>query len=169
MCLDAILSGRCSRELSRSSLVLRITEECTPEDVAKIHEVLENCNSKRGGKRPICEREVRDDEIEDAIIQALAPLQDNRDLEELISKTNDYNQTLAHLAVLSGYLNLLKLLVGWNIDLSIADVDGLTALHCAYKKGDGACVELLLEKGVSETVLDALGLAPSTRISVMVC
>jgi len=107
------------------------------------------------------EGEARDDEIETAIIQALAPLQDTLDFEELISKTNDHNQTLAHFAVLFGYIDLLKMLVGWNIDLTIADVNGLTALHCAYMKGDKACVELLLEKGVSETVLDALGRAPS--------
>jgi ankyrin repeat protein len=55
----------------------------------------------------------------------------------------------------------LERLVGWNIDLTIADVNGFTALHCAYKKGDRACVDLLLEKGASETVLDALGRAPS--------
>jgi len=42
-----------------------------------------------------------------------------------------------------------------------ADVNRLTAPHGTYKKGDRACVEILLEKGVSETVLNALGRAPS--------
>ena len=49
----------------------------------------------------------------------------------------------------------------WNIGLTIADVNGITALDCAYKKGDRACVELLLENGAPKTVLDALGQAPS--------
>jgi len=50
-----------------------LADECTPEDAAELHEVLKNCDSKRSGKQPICQREARDDEIEDAIIQALAP------------------------------------------------------------------------------------------------
>ena len=49
----------------------------------------------------------------------------------------------------------------WNIGLTIADVNGITALHCAHKKGDRACVELLLENGAPKTMLDALGQAPS--------
>ena len=53
----------------------------------------------------------------------------------------------------------------WNIDLSIADVNRFMALHCVYKKGDRACVDLLLEKGASENVLDALGQAPSYLMS----
>ena len=68
---------------------------------------------------------------------------------------NDYSQTLAHFAVIFGYINLLRQLVEWGIDLSIADMNGLTALHCAYKKGDRVCVQLL-ENGASETVLDKI-------------
>ena len=55
--------------------------------------------------------------------------------------------------------------MGWNINISIADIDGFTALHCTYKREDRACVELLLVKGASETVLDALGRAPSHLMS----
>ena len=148
----------------RLPVIIRIQEYCTPEvaDALDIlHKQLKNRNSERNGKRPMRGGEARDDEIETALIRALAPLQNTLDFEELISKTNDYNQTLAHFAVLFGYINLLRRLVGWDIDLSIADVNGFTALHCAYKKGDRACVELLLEKGASETVLDTLGRAPS--------
>ena len=163
MSLDAILSGRFSRKVSRLPVIIRIQEDCTPEVAAALDVLQKNLtrDSKRNGKRPMREGGARDNEIETAIIQALEPLQDTLDFDELISKTNDYNQTLAHFAVLFGYINLLKVLVGWNIDLTIADVNGLTALHCAYMKGDRACVELLLEKGVSEAVLDALGRAPS--------
>ena len=64
-------------------------------------------DSERNGKRPRRDGEACDDEIETAIIQALAPLQNTLYSEELISKTNDYNQTLAHFAVLFGYSDLL--------------------------------------------------------------
>ena len=117
-------------------------------------------NWKRNEKPPLRGEETRHDEIETAIIQALTPLQNTLDFGGLISKTNDYKQTLAHFAVLFGYTNLLRRLVEWNIDLNVADFNGFTALHCAYKKGDRVCVDLLLQNGASETVLDALGRAP---------
>ena len=103
----------------------------------------------------------KDGDIEAAIIQALAPLHNTVEFEGLISKTNDHNQTLAHFAVLFGYTNLLRRLVEWKINIAISDVNGLTPLHCAYKKGDRTCVELLLENGAPATVLDTLGRAPS--------
>ena len=116
---------------------------------------------KRNEKKPLHGEDTRQDEIETAIIQALTPLQNTVDFTERLSKTNDYKQTLAHFAILFGYTNLLRRLVGWNIDLTIADFNGFTALHCAYQKGDRVCIDLLLEKGASETILDALGRAPS--------
>ena len=150
--------------VSRLPIIIRIQEDCTPEVAAALDVLrneMKNRNLTRNGKRPMRRGEASQDEIETAIIQALAPLQDTLNFEEVISKTNDYNQTLAHFAVFFGYTNLLRRLMRWNIDLAIADVNGFTALHSAYKTGDRACVDLLLEKGASETVLDALGRAPS--------
>ena len=164
MSLDTILSGCNSHEVSRLPVIIRIQEDCTPEVAAALdilHKEMRKRNSKRNEKRPLRGEETRHSEIETAIIQALAPLQNTLDFGQLISRTNDYKQTLAHFAVLFGYPNLLRRLVGWNIDLTIADFNGSTALHCAYKKGDRVCVDLLLENGASETVLDALGRAPS--------
>ena len=150
--------------VSRLSMIIRIRGDYTPE-VADALEILrkemKNPNLKRNGNRPLRGGEASNDEIETAIIQTLAPLQSAVNFGEVISKTNDYKQTLAHFAVFFGYTNLLGRLVEWNIDLTIADVNGFTALHCAYKEGDRACVDLLLAKGASEIVLDALGRAPS--------
>ena len=149
--------------VSRLPIIIRIQEDCSPEVAAALdvlRKEMKNRNLTRNGKRPMRRGEASQDEIETAIIQALAPLQDTLNFEEVISKTNDYNQTLAHFAVFFGYTNLLRRLMGWNIDLSIADVNGFTALHSAYKTGDRVCVDLLLEKGASETVLDTLGRAP---------
>ena len=162
--MDTTLSGRCSREVFRLPVIIRIQEDCTPEVAAALdilHKEMKKRTLKRNEKRPLRGEDTRHDEIENALIQALAPLQNTLDFGELISKTNDYKQTLAHFAILFGYTNLLRRLVGWNIDLTIADFNGFTALHCAYKKGDRVSVDLLLEKGASETVLDALGRAPS--------
>jgi ankyrin repeat protein len=141
-------------------IIIRIQKDCTPE-VADALDRLHKEMKKHTLKRSLRGAEAHHDEIETAIIQALAPLQNTQDFGDIISKTNDYKQTLAHFAVQFGYADLLRRLVGWNIDLAIADVNGFTALHCAYKKGDRACVDLLLENGASETVLDTLGRAPS--------
>ena len=161
MGLYIILSARYSHEVVRLPVIIRIQKDCTPGVAAGLDSLIKERNLKRNEKRPLRGEGTRHDEIETALIQALAPLQNTLNFGGLISKTNDYKQTLAHFAVLYGYSNLLKRLVGWNIDLTIADVNGFTALHSAYKKGDRVCVDLLLEKGASETVLDALGRAPS--------
>ena len=161
MSLEAILSGRCSHEVSRLSVIVGIytPEVGTALDI--LHKEVKRRNLRRNEKQPLRGEDTRQDEIETAIIQALAPLQNTLDFGERLSKTNEYKQTLAHFAILFGYTNLLRRLVGWNIDLTIADFNGFTALHCAYQKGDRVCIDLLLEKGASETVLDALGRAPS--------
>ena len=143
-------------------VIIRILGESSPE-IAAVLDVLskevKKHTSKGDGKR--AQRgAAQDNDIEIAITRALASLQNALHLKGLISKTNDYSQTLAHFAVIFGYINLLRQLVEWGIDLSIADMNGLTALHCAYKKGDRVSVQLLLENGASETVLDNLGRAP---------
>ena len=81
--------------------------------------------------------------------------------DELVSITNDYNQTLAHFAVMFGYPKLLRRLVEWEIDVTITDVNGLTALHCVYRGGEKMLIEPLLNAGASENVLDALGRIPA--------
>ena len=149
--------------MSSLPVIIRIQEDCSPEVAAALDVLQKEVKTRdvKNGKRPLRGGAARHGDIETAIIQALAPLQNTLDFGRIISKTNDYKQTLAHFAVHFGYANLLRRLVGWNIDLTIADVNGFTALHCAYKMGDRACVDLLLENGASETVLDTLGRAPS--------
>ena len=168
MSLDSIFSGRCSHQVSRLPVIIHIQEGHSPEVAAAleiIYKEMKKRNLGGNGKAPLRVGETRHDEIETAIIQALAPLQNTAYFAELISKTSDYKQTLAHFAVDFGYTNLLRRLVEWKIDLTISDVNGFTALHCAYSKGDSACVELLLENGAPEIALDALGRAPYQLVS----
>jgi ankyrin repeat protein len=79
----------------------------------------------------------------------------------MISTTNDCNQTLAHISIFCDYPTLLSRLVDWRINLAITDVNGLTALHCAYMKGDSESVRNLRRGGASETATDTPGRAPS--------
>jgi len=103
----------------------------------------------------------QEDPIETGLIEALGCLEERPNFHEIVSTTNDYNQTLAHLSILYDYPSLLGRLVEWHIELSIADVNGLTALHCAYMKGDMDSVRSLRRGGASETVTDQLGRTPS--------
>ena len=82
-----------SHEVSRLPVIIRIQEDCTPE-IADALDIFHQQMKKRNS----------DNEIESAMIQALALLQNTLYFEELISNTNDYNQTLAQVAVLFGYL-----------------------------------------------------------------
>jgi len=103
----------------------------------------------------------QDDPIEISLVDALSCLQTRPDFHEILSTTNDYSQTFAHLSILYGYPSLLRHLVEWCIDLAISDVNGLTALHCAFMKGDRDSVRILRQGGASETVTDKLGRTPS--------
>jgi len=103
----------------------------------------------------------RDDTIETALVDILNCLQTRPNFHEILSTTNEYSQTFAHLSILYGYTSLLRHLVGWSIDLAISDVNGLTALHCAFMKGDMDSVRILRRGGASETVTDKLGRTPS--------
>jgi hypothetical protein len=80
-----------------------------------------------------------------------------------ISITNEYGQTLAHLAVALGYAQLLQHLIHWGIDLHVADITGATALHLAYVFHQSHCAALLIQSGARVFVLDDLGRPPSAQ------
>jgi hypothetical protein len=99
-------------------------------------------------------------EIEPSLVNALLPLRDEPNFVDMVSTSNDSSQTLAHLSVLYGYITLLERLVEWKIDLTVADISGLTALHCAYLKEDRESIRILLGGGASSSIEDKLGRRP---------
>jgi len=99
-------------------------------------------------------------QIERNIVKILQSLREKSDFDNIVSTCDDSNRTLAHLSVQFGYIYLLKYLVEWRIDLKVADVSGLTALHCAYLKGDRESIRILLRAGASPSVKDKLGRLP---------
>ena len=98
--------------------------------------------------------------IELNLVEALRSLQAQPNFREIVSTTNKWGQTLAHLSIFHGYPSLLRSLIDWRIDLTIADANGLTALHHAYMKGDLDSVRILRRGGASEVVMDKLGRTP---------
>ena len=85
----------------------------------------------------------RDDLIGASLIQALGCLQARLNFHEIASTTNDRFH-------FHHYPSLLGPLAEWHIDLTIADVGGLTALHFAYMKGDPDIVCILRRGGAPE-------------------
>ena len=63
------------------------------------------------------------------------------------------DRTDAHFAATAGRSDLLEEAMAQNIDLSHADKDGMTALHCACARSARGCVRLLL--GVLLAILTA--------------
>ena len=99
-------------------------------------------------------------ELEGWTLQFLASLADTPSWENTISLVNEHHQTLAHLAVLFRYTTLLNSVAQWGIDVDVQDVNGFTALHCAYLCGDLDSVEVLKGYGADEDIEDNLGRRP---------
>ena len=99
-------------------------------------------------------------ELEGWTLQFLASLADDPSWENTVSLVNEHHQTLAHLAVLFQYTALLKKVAQWGIDVDVQDVNGFTALHCAYLCGDLDSVGILKGYGADEDIQDNLGRRP---------
>ena len=99
-------------------------------------------------------------ELEGWTLRFLASFADTPNWENTISLVNEHHQTLAHLAVLFRYTTLLKQVAQWGIDVDVQDVNGFTALHCAYLCGDLDSVGVLKGYGADEDIEDNLGRRP---------
>ena len=147
------------RKLSFSSEPIQTphkTEDCTVSTVPQGSQIQKE--EKGGGRGRLLRQE---DPIETGLVGVLRSLQVQPNFQEIVSTTNDWGQTLAHLSIFYDYPYLISSLVDWRIDLTIADANGLTALHYAYMKGDLDSVRSLRRGGASEAVMDKLGRTPS--------
>ena len=100
------------------------------------------------------------DEMECWMLEFLSSLANSPGWENTVSLMNEHHQTLAHLAVLSQYTALLQKVAQWGIDVDVQDVNGFTALHCAYLRGDLDSVRVLKSYGADENIEDTLGRRP---------
>jgi hypothetical protein len=136
---------------------LHKTEEFASPHTASTIPQSSQCLRRGSGKSKIIQRESL---IEIDLVEALRCLQVRPNFQEIVSTTNGWGQTLAHLSIFYGYPSLLSSLVDWRINLTIADGNGFTALHYAYMKGDLDSVRILRRGGASEIVMDKLGRTP---------
>jgi hypothetical protein len=99
-------------------------------------------------------------EMEKLTLRFLASLADSPNWENTVSLVNEHHQTLAHLAVLFRYTTLLEKVAQWGINVDVQDVNGFTALHCAYMCGDLDSVRILRSYGAHEDIQDTLSRRP---------
>ena len=95
-----------------------------------------------------------------SFLKGLLSLRTKTNFGDIVATRNNSNQTLAHISVLNNYISLLKQLVEWRIDFTVADVSGFTALHSAYQKEDRESIRILLRGGAFTAIADKLGRFP---------
>jgi len=98
---------------------------------------------------------------EDTSIYFLRTCSSHPNWKQIVSTCNNSGQTLAHIAVTLGYVRLLQHLFRWQIDLTIVDSMGLSALHYAYIFKQEECAKILIHSGVDRFILDELGRSPA--------
>ena len=136
---------------------LRMEENGRPEYAPTIRA---SVTMLQGDQAPIGAANSHAEQIESFVLDALMSLREKTNFDDIVSTTNDSNQTLAHLSALFDYMSLLEHLVGWRIDLTIADISGLTALQYACQKEDWVGIRTLLRGGAPSTLEDNLGRVP---------
>ena len=97
------------------------------------------------------------EKLEDLSIRFLSARSEAVNWKQIVSLQNKSGQTMAHMAVMLGYLRLLGSLIEWGIDLNLTDFNGSTALHYAFFCNESACAILLIRSGADELTLDELG------------
>ena len=114
-------------------------------------------NTQEHGGSQTAHLHLQLEELEDLSIRFLSAHSEAKNWKQIISLQNKSGQTMAHMAVMLGYLRLLGSLVKWGIDLNLTDFNGSTALHYAFLCNESACAILLIRSGVDELALDELG------------
>jgi len=102
---------------------------------------------------------------ESAFLKILSAISSVPDFLQRLSTVNEYGQSLLHLAVHLRYRQLVEQLVDWGVGLDVQDMDGFTALHCAYLCEDDLMVKVLQQGGASLSIFDALGRLPTDLLA----
>ena len=100
-------------------------------------------------------------DLEGVSIHFLSTYSTHPNWKQIVSACNGFGQTLAHISIALGYFRLLQHLFGWQIDLTLVDGMGSTALHYAYLFKQEECAKFLIHSGVDQFILDDLGRSPS--------
>jgi ankyrin repeat protein len=129
----------------------------TPSDPS-LNTRLAHSDNQEGAEIPPRLEEVN---LEEVSIHFLRTYCSHPNWKQIISSCNEYGQRIAHTSVSLGYLQLLRHLFTWEIDLDAVDNMGLTALHYAYLFKQEECAKFLIHSGVDQFILDDLGRSPS--------
>jgi hypothetical protein len=104
--------------------------------------------------------EIGAGELDGWTLQFLTSLSHTPSWKRTVSLANEHHQTVAHLALLFRYTTLLEKVAQWGIGVNVQDVNGFTALHCAYLCGDLDSVGVLKGHRADEVIEDNLSRRP---------
>jgi hypothetical protein len=136
------------------SMIPQILQNVSPAGRELLH------RETRPGQPTSQFNEIGAGELEGWTLRFLTSLSHTPNWKRTVSLVNEYHQTLAHLAVHLRYIALLEKVAQWGIDVDVQDVNGFTALHCAYLCGDLDSVGILKDYGAAEDIEDNLGRRP---------
>ncbi|CAN0042396.1 unnamed protein product [Pylaiella littoralis] len=83
---------------------------------------------------------------------------------DLDAVTGDHGSTALHVAAISGFDEVLVVLLDAGSDMERADSGGWTPLHCACAAARVSCVNALIARGADPTAMTPEGQRPSTLI-----
>ena len=142
-------------------LLLRMEEKGRPEHTPMIQAILRMLHE---GYAPQGSANPQDRQIELSLFNPLQSLRNKNNFDHFISNSNDSSPTLTHLPALCGYMSLMRHLFMRRIDLSVTDISGLIALHCAYLKEEREIIRIPLRGGALSSIQVKLGRSPRTLL-----
>lgn len=74
-----------------------------------------------------------------------------------INTKNYYEETALHIACVTGYEDIVELLINRGAEINMKDKDGETALHNASRNGYKKIVELLIDRGANINAMSYFG------------
>lgn len=93
-------------------------------------------------------------------VSSILSAYNNVSLEKALNDLDDCGLNLVHWAADRGFVDILKILLSYGINVDLTDSENQTALHYAVSCGHVECVELLLANGAKADIKDNDGVDP---------
>lgn len=141
------------KHLHSIPLLLGMEEKGRPEHAPMIQAILRMLHEGYAPRNPA---NMQNLQIEPAFFNAPLSLRKKPHFDHIVSTCNESSPTITHLPVLYGYISLIMR----RIDLSVADISDLIALHCAYLAQERETIRITLRKGAPFSIKVTLGRSP---------
>ncbi len=129
-------------------------EKGRPEHTPMIQAILKMLHE---GYAPQSSASLQDLQVGPSLFNALLSRRKTPNFDHTSSTSNDSSPTLTHLPFLYGFMSLIRHLVERRIDLTVADISGLIAPHCAHLDEERESIRIPLRGGELFSIKFKLG------------